>query len=69
MVMAGTPANDLVLFAQALTTAGVKFYGADWCPFCNQQKARFEEGAKNLDFIEITNPNRSFNARGGRGAH
>src|SRR5688500_15189529 len=62
-VMAGTPSNDLVLFAQALTDAGVKFYGADWCRFCNEQKSLFEEGASRLNFIEITNPDRSFNAR------
>ncbi|GIW92177.1 MAG: hypothetical protein KatS3mg110_0218 [Pirellulaceae bacterium] len=55
------PARDLVAFAKALSAAGVKFFGADWCPFCNQQKALFEDGARFLPFIEVTNPDRTLN--------
>jgi cyclophilin family peptidyl-prolyl cis-trans isomerase len=57
-----TPAQDLVAFAKALTAAGVKFYGADWCPVCTAQKALFQDGANYLDFIEVTNPDREFNS-------
>ncbi len=57
----GEAANDLVAFAKALSDAGVQFFGAAWCPFCNEQKALFEDGAKYLPFIEVTNPNRTPN--------
>jgi cyclophilin family peptidyl-prolyl cis-trans isomerase len=58
----GEAAPDLVAFAKALTASGAKFYGADWCPFCTQQKELFEEGASYLPFIEVTNPDRTPNA-------
>ncbi len=58
------PAADLVAFAKALSAAGVKFFGADWCPICNQQKALFEDGARFLPFIEVTNPDRTLNEVG-----
>ena len=64
MVAEGENANDLVAFAKALKQAGVRFFGADWCPFCNQQKALFKEGADELPFIEVTNADRSLNATG-----
>jgi large repetitive protein len=60
----GHAAPDLVAFAKALTAANVKFYGADWCPICNQQKAVFEDGARFLNFIEATNPDRTPNTVG-----
>ncbi len=60
----GHAAQDLVAFAKALTAAGVKFYGADWCPICNQQKALFKDAAQYLNFIEVTNPDRTPNATG-----
>ncbi len=55
---------DKVKFAQDLTAAGVKFYGAVWCPFCTEQKQLFEDGAEFLPFIEVTNPDRSINQVG-----
>ena len=57
----GEPANDLVAFAKALADAGVRFFGAAWCPFCNDQKALFQDGYKHLPFIEVTNPDRTQN--------
>jgi large repetitive protein len=57
----GEAANDLVAFAKALSDSGTLFYGAAWCQFCNEQKALFEDGAKFLPFIEVTNPDRSPN--------
>ena len=57
----GEANQDLVGFAKALTNAGVKFYGAAWCPMCNSQKALFDDGAKFLPFIEVTNPDRTPN--------
>lgn len=58
----GEDAPNLVEFAKALQQAGVKFFGADWCPVCNEQKKLFEDGAQFLPFIEMTNPDRTRNA-------
>ncbi len=55
----GEPAPDLVQFAKDLGTAGVIFYGANWCPACTQQKELFADGKDNLPFVEVTNPDRS----------
>ncbi|MFM8401946.1 MAG: peptidylprolyl isomerase, partial [Pirellula sp.] len=59
-----TAAVDLVAFAKALTAAGAKFYGADWCTICTDQKKLFQEGKNYLPFIEVTNPDRTTNATG-----
>ncbi len=59
-----TAAPDLVAFAKALADAGVKFYGAGWCPFCTEQKELFEDGGQYLPFIEVTNPDRTLNQVG-----
>ncbi len=60
----GEPAPDLVQFAKDLTAAGVEFFGAGWCPACTAQKELFEDGGNELPFIEVTNPDRTFNQRG-----
>jgi cyclophilin family peptidyl-prolyl cis-trans isomerase len=60
----GEAAPDSVAFAKALTAAGAKFYAADWCPVCTQQKALFNEGANYLPFVEVTNPDRTQNSIG-----
>src|SRR5690606_3841830 len=60
----GEAAPDLVAFAQALTDAGVTFYGAAWCPVCLQQKELFGDGKEELPFVEVTNPDRTSNAVG-----
>lgn len=43
-------------FAQCLTDAGAKFYGAYWCPHCQAQKRLFENSTK-LPYIECSTPN------------
>ncbi|MGB7344278.1 MAG: tandem-95 repeat protein [Pirellulaceae bacterium] len=55
----GEPAPDLVQFAIDLADNGVQFFGAHWCPACTQQKELFQDGANELPFIEVTNPDRS----------
>lgn len=60
----GEDAPDLVAFAKALTDAGVKFFGAAWCPHCTSQKELFQDGGQFLPFIEVTNPDRSPNQIG-----
>ena len=43
-------------FAQCLTDAGAKFYGAYWCPHCQAQKKMFNNSTK-LPYIECSTPN------------
>ena len=64
LVGEGEDAQNLVEFARALTQAGVRFFGADWCPFCTDQKELFQDGEQFLPFIEVTNPDRTRNATG-----
>jgi cyclophilin family peptidyl-prolyl cis-trans isomerase len=59
-----TAAADLVAFAKALATSGAKFFGADWCAVCTEQKKLFLEGKSYLPFIESSNPDRTQNATG-----
>jgi len=40
--------------ADHLTQAGVKFYGASWCPHCQQQKELFGKAARRLPYIECS---------------
>lgn len=55
----GEPGMDLVQFAIDLDAALVRFYGANWCPACTEQKDLFEDGGKDLPFIEVTDGNRN----------
>ncbi len=55
----GELVNDLVQFAQDLTDSGTVFFGAEWCPACTTQKELFQDGGKDLPFVEVTNPDRS----------
>jgi len=50
----------LKALAEHLETTGAKFYGAYWCPTCQQQKARFGRSADRLPYVECTP-----NGRGG----
>lgn len=42
-------------FAQCLTDAGTKFYGAYWCPHCQAQK-KLLQNSKKLPYIECSTP-------------
>ncbi len=42
-------------FAQCISDSGAKFYGAFWCPHCQDQKALFDKSAK-LPYIECSTP-------------
>jgi hypothetical protein len=44
-------------FAQCLSDAGAKFYGAFWCEHCKNQKDLFENSSK-IPYIECSTPNR-----------
>lgn len=43
-------------FAQCLTDAGAKFYGAYWCPHCQNQKKSLGN-SKNIPYVECSTPN------------
>lgn len=42
-------------FAQCLTDAGAKFFGAYWCPHCQSQK-KLLQNSKKLPYIECSTP-------------
>lgn len=39
-------------FAKCLTEKGTKFYGAWWCPNCENQKDKFDASFQYIDYIE-----------------
>lgn len=43
-------------FAMCLKDKGAQFYGAFWCPHCQNQKALFGRSAKELPYIECSTP-------------
>lgn len=43
-------------FAQCLGEKGAKFYGAWWCPHCNNQKKLFGNAKKFLPYEECSTP-------------
>lgn len=43
-------------FAQCLKDKGATFFGAFWCPHCQNQKALFGNSAKLLPYIECSTP-------------
>lgn len=43
-------------FAQCLKDKGAVFYGAFWCPHCQNQKAMFGKSAKLLPYVECSTP-------------
>lgn len=43
-------------FATCIADSGAKFYGAFWCPHCQDQKALFGKSASKLPYIECSLP-------------
>jgi len=43
---------EVLALAECLTEKGVKMYGADWCPHCQEQKNLFGAAFKKVDYIE-----------------
>lgn len=41
-------------FAQCLSDEGAIFYGAFWCPHCNEQKGIFGRSASKLPYVECS---------------
>lgn len=51
---AGPENPQLKALATHLESTGAKFYGAFWCPRCQQQKSVFEASAGRLPYVECT---------------
>jgi thiol-disulfide isomerase/thioredoxin len=43
-------------FAQCIGERGATFYGAFWCPHCQEQKRVFGKSAKLLPYVECSTP-------------
>lgn len=43
-------------FASCIKEAGATFYGAFWCPHCQNQKTMFGKSAKLLPYVECSTP-------------
>lgn len=56
MSKTGVGSTKLEGFAQCLKSNGAEFYGAFWCPHCQDQKKEFGGAAKSLPYIECSNP-------------
>lgn len=48
-------------FAQAIKNSGAEFYGAFWCPHCQDQKDEFGTAKKYLPYIECSKADSSQN--------
>ncbi len=49
--------DKLDAFATCLKDRGAIFYGAFWCPHCQNQKAMFGRSQKLLNYVECSTPN------------
>ncbi len=50
----GNGPGKLDSFAQCLKSKGAVFYGAFWCPHCQDQKSLFGSSAKYLPYVECS---------------
>ena len=48
--------GKLDTFASCIKDSGAIFYGAFWCPHCQNQKAMFGVSAKLLPYVECSTP-------------
>lgn len=45
-------------FAQCIADSGATYYGAFWCPRCQEQKAMFGRSGNLLPYVECSQPDR-----------
>ncbi len=50
------PTGPLADFATCIKGSGAIFYGAFWCPHCQEQKALFKDAAESLPYVECSTP-------------
>ena len=46
-------------FAQCINDSGTTYYGAFWCPNCQEQEELFGTAKDQLPYVECSNPDRS----------
>ncbi len=51
-----TKPGRLDTFATCIKGSGATFYGAFWCPHCQNQKAMFGSSARFLPYVECSTP-------------
>jgi len=56
LIMAPAKLGKLDTFATCLKDSGAIFYGAFWCPHCQNQKAMFSSSARLLPYVECSTP-------------
>lgn len=47
---------EVTAFAQCLEEEGATFFGAFWCPHCQEQKQMFSSAAEELPYVECSTP-------------
>ncbi len=53
-LMRPPPAEKLEALAEHLDDSGARFYGASWCPVCQQQKRLFRQASEQLPYVECS---------------
>ena len=56
LVVTSSGAGELDTFAKCLGEKGAVFYGAYWCPHCQNQKAMFGKSQEFLPYVECSTP-------------
>jgi hypothetical protein len=56
LIMTPGKPGRLDAFATCIKDSGATFYGAFWCPHCQNQKALFGSSAKLLPYVECSTP-------------
>ena len=56
LIMVPSKPGKLDSFATCLSESGATFYGAFWCPHCQNQKAMFGVSARLLPYVECSTP-------------
>lgn len=56
VIQAPAKPGKLDSFAQCVNDSGAVFYGAFWCPHCQNQKSMFGKSAKLLPYVECSTP-------------
>lgn len=56
LIQAPTKSGKLDTFATCIKDSGATFFGAFWCPHCQNQKAMFGSSAKLLPYVECSTP-------------
>ena len=50
------PSKDYAPLAKCISDSGAKFYGAFWCPHCEEQKRMFGSAKNLLPYVECSTP-------------